>query len=204
MTKIKQINLIPREFLKKSLFERARELFYRDKKTRNIILVCAVVIFITLVQFMAVATLSLSLKFNRHRIQSAKLKLNRLQSQALELEKQKGQLSKEESLKKERLQQLLFSSSADKSYSGLFEFIAGLAPQELWIKQFSATDQEVQIAGTTLDPQLIIQFMDQLDESGAFKDSIFSSSEKEIMDSHAVYNFQITTTPVWEALKGKI
>ena len=107
-------------------------------------------------------------------------------------------------MKKERLEQLLSSSSNNKSYSELFEFIAGLAPQELWIKQFSAGEQEVQIAGTTLDPQLIIQFMNQLDESGAFRGSIFSSSEKEALESHTVYNFQITTTPIWEALSSKI
>ncbi len=203
MLKAKQINLVPRELLKKSLPELARGLFYKDKKTRNIIIIAAALIFITVIQFAAAGVLSLNLKFARYRIRQAKLKLNRLQSQALEMEKQKNGLIKEEALKKERLEQLLSSSSSDKSYSGLFEFIAGLAPRELWIKQFSASEDEVQVVGTTLDPQLIIQFMNQLDESGAFRGSVFSSSEKEVMNGHAVYNFQITTTPVWEALKSK-
>lgn len=203
MMKIKQINLIPRDLLKKSPLEQARDLFYKDKKTRNIIIISALIIFITFIQLIAVAILGLNLKVIKFRAQRAKLELNRLQSQALELEKRKNELHKEESLKKEKLEQLLSASSGDKSYSELFEFIAGLAPAELWIKRFFASEQEVEIAGTALDPQLIIQFMNQLDESGAFRNSIFSSSEKEVLDSHAVYNFQISTTPIWEALKSK-
>lgn len=199
MNKIKQVNLITR--LEPAKNAAAGNLFCVNKKTRNIIIICGLAAFITLIQFAAIAMLNLNLKVARSRLQRARAELNRLQSQSLEMEKQKSELSKEESLKKEKLEQLASASSGNRSYAALFEFIAGLAPDDLWIKQFSAGGQEVQISGTALDPQLIIQFMNQLDQSGAFRNSAFSSSEKEVVDAHSVYNFQITTNPVWEALK---
>ena len=201
MNKMRQINLIPKELLKKSPLETALELFNKNKKLRNIFIIIALALFISFIQVLAIGILSLNLSLYNRRIQQAKVKLNRLQSQSLEFEKQKNALVKEEGIKKERLRQLLSTSSNSKSYSELFEFIAGLAPQELWIKQFSVTQDQIDIAGLTLNPQLIIQFMNQLDESGAFKGSFFSSSEREVLNNHTVYNFQISTTPIWEGLK---
>ncbi|MFH0935367.1 MAG: pilus assembly protein PilM [Candidatus Omnitrophota bacterium] len=201
--KLRRINLIPGELLKKPLLEAAGEFFNKNKKVRNILIIAGLAFFISAIQMLAVGILTLNLNLYNRRIQQAKVKLNRLQSQALEFEKQRNELAKEESVHKEKLQQLLSTSSSSKSYSELFEFIAGLAPQELWIKQFSVSEEQINIAGLTLNPQLIIQFMNQLDESGAFRDSFFSSTEKEAISNHTVYSFQISTTPIWDALKGQ-
>ena len=202
-SQLRRINLIPRELLKKSLLEIAGEFFSRNKKLRNIFIIIGIVVFFSIIQMLAVGILTLNLKLYNRRIQQAKVKLNRLQSQSLEFEKQRNELVKEENVNKERLQQLLSTSSSSKSYAELFEFIAGLAPRELWIKQFAVGEDEISIAGLTLNPQLIIQFMNQLDESGAFRDSFFSSTEKEVISNHTVYSFQISTTPIWDALKGQ-
>jgi len=135
--------------------------------------------------------------------QSAKVKLQQAQSQLLQLEKQKSGLVKEESVKKQRLELLLSTSSKERKYSSLLTFIATLVPQELWINQFVISESQIQISGTTLNPQLIIQFMNQLDNSGAFTNSHFASSEKQVIESHTVHNFQITTDPVWDIIQKK-
>lgn len=201
--KLKRINLIPRELLKKTPLEAAGEFFNRNKKLRNIFIISGLFAFISATQMVAIGILTLNLNLYNRKIQQAKVKLNRLQSQALEFEKQRNELAREEGVNKEKLQQLLSTSSSSQSYSELFEFIAGLAPQELWIKQFSVSEEQINIAGLTMNPQLIIQFMSQLDESGAFKDSFFSSTEKETISNHTVYSFQISATPIWGALKGR-
>jgi len=50
----------------------------------------------------------------------------------------------------------------------------------------------IQISGAALDSRLIVEFMDKLKDCSYFKEVRFVSSEKQVLDAHSVYNFQIS------------
>jgi len=200
MIKTKQINLISGEFLKKSLFARLCRILARNKKIRNFAILLVALAAFSILQLAALGALKWQVAGTIRRAQEVKVEFSQLQSRSLQLEKQKSELVKEEGIKKQKLEQLLSSAARERKYVDILTLITGLLPPELWINQLVLSDSGIQIMGTTLNPQSILKFMDQLDKSGVFRNSRFISSEKQMLETHVVHNFQVASEPVWSAL----
>lgn len=197
MIKLKSINLIPKEALKKPLLRQLKSLYRKHKVLRNISIIALIFITFNLIQAFIVGMFSLNLLTAKKNMQQAKVKLNQSQSQYIQVEKLKSTLSKEESRRKEKLDSLLSTSSGQRRFSELLKTIPELTTQELWINRLVFREDEIQFIGSSLDNQMITQFIDRLNESKSFRNSRFTSSEKKIVESHTLYNFQITAEPLW-------
>jgi Tfp pilus assembly protein PilN len=200
MIKLRPINLIPREVLKKPLLKQLMGLYRKNSYLFILSLAVLCLLFFTAVQLLNVATTNMEATAAKQAMQDAKTKLNKLLAQYQQMEKMKTTLLKEEAQKKQGLEMLLSTSSKDKKFSGLLSFLAQLTPDDLWIDHLVLTGDEAQIMGTTLDNQLISQFINKLDNSKIFKNSRFTSSEKQVVESHILYNFQISTDPIWDKI----
>jgi hypothetical protein len=106
-------------------------------------------------------------------------------------------LAKSEVSEKEKLDLLLSMSTRERQYAMLIVLISNFVPEDLWITHLILNETAVQIYGATFNNQLVSQFIGTLDESKVFRNSHLDSSEKQVIESHAFYNFQITTEPVW-------
>ncbi len=197
MVKLKSVNLIPREILKKPLLKQFLSLYKKSRKFRYGFFAVAALVFLFILQFAAVGAQQLNLAVSKNAAQSAKAKLSQLQAQYLELEKQKANLIKEQNARKQEWDFLSSTLSGGKKYSKIMALISSFVPEDMWINHFTFGGTQIQIIGSMLDNQLVTQFMNNLDKSGAFKNSAFTYSEKQVVESHTIYNFQITTEPVW-------
>lgn len=197
MIKLKSINLIPKTALRQSLLKRTVILFHKDKILCNLSVIGLLISLSIALRIGLIAGIKQDLARTKQIMQQTKLKLGQLQSESLELEKEKVDLLKQTALQKQRIDFLSSTSSENKKYSKLLADISELAPQDLWINHCVLSEEEIRITGSTLDNQLVTQFMDKLDQSGFLKNSSFVSSEKEVSDSHTIYNFEFTSQPVW-------
>lgn len=200
MIEKKIINLIPRKARAGDWLRVFAAAVSANKKLRNILLLAGIPVVLTLVQMMALGILDFQAAASDRMVREAKTRLSRAQSQALQMEKQKSDLLKEEAAKRQRLDYLLSSSSGDKKYAEALAAIGGLMPKDLWINEVALTDGQIQITGAAVNSDLIIAFTDKMDKSGFFKNSIFSSSEKQSVESYTIYNFQVAAEPVLAAL----
>lgn len=201
--KLKKVNLIPKEILIKPFFRQLVILYKKNIGVRRFVIAAVYIFAITLVQIILFNIYSSTFNESKRRMQEAKAKLNQMQSKYILLEKVKLDLTKQDLRERDGLEELLSTSSEGKRYAQLLVDIAGLLPsKDLWITRFILNESEIHIAGATLNNELIPQFMAKLDESKMFKNSKFSSSEKQVIESHTLYNFQIVTEPVWSNIGG--
>lgn len=203
MSKLKQINLIPREALNKPLLRQLKSLYRKHKALRNLSIIALIFITFNLIQAFIIGMFSLNLLTAKKNMQQAKVKLNQLQSQYIQVEKLKSTLSKEESRRKGKLDSLLSTASGERRFSELLRLIPELTTQELWINRLVLRQDELNLLGSSLDNQMLTQFIDRLNESKSLRNSRFASSEKQVMDSHTLYNFQITAEPAWTLTENK-
>lgn len=201
--KHKTINLIPGDTRKARGLGLAGAFLNKHKLLRNGLVVVSLPLALTLAQAGYIAMLKLKVVSANDRARLAKIHINQMQSQALQLEKQKSDLLKEEAAKKQALDQLMSTSSGNKKYASILAKMEKLMPRDLWFNELLLTDSEVQIVGAAVNTDLIIQFTEQMDKSGFFKNSIFNSSEKQTVESHVIYNFKVSAEPVWAALEGE-
>ena len=192
MVKPGLVNLIPREALERPFLRRIKLIIGQNKGLRNFGLMALALVLASLIQTATLAGFRLRLASSKAAMQDARAKLNQLQSQYLQLEKLKSSLTKEELQKKQRLDLLLSTSSQGRRFYKLLALIPELTPPDLWINHLVLSEAEIQIIGSTLNNQLVAQFMGRLDQSGAFKNSRFTSSEKQVLESHTIYNFQVS------------
>lgn len=203
MLKFKEVNLIPKEVLRKPLLRQLEALYRKNPSLQRFAKIAAVIILISFTQLLFLGIFTLSFNSAKRKMQSAKVQLNQMQSKYISLEKLKLDLTKQDLREKERLDELLSTSSKGKRYAQLLVYISSLLPsKDLWITRFTLGESEIQVQGATLNNELIPQFMAKLDGSGMFKNSKFASSEKQVVESHNIYNFQITTEPVWSNIGG--
>jgi len=203
MTAKKLINLIPREAPKKAAAGGAPGFLARYKILGNIILLLIGPVAYAVWQAIEINTLQEQLKLTQGKLKGAKTNLNQTQSQSVQMEKEKADLTKELDGRKLRLQQLLSTTPAGKNYAKMLEELVGFMPKDLWLGQAVLGDEQLQLTGSAMSPELIVQLTNQMDKSGAFKGSVFTSSERQLVESRTVYNFKITAEPVWAALGGK-
>lgn len=203
MIKLKSINLIPENALKRSSLKQGLILYQRNKGLRWLITISLVIVLAIIIRTVLITMFKKDLAESKQNMQRTKVKLEQEQSRALELEKIKSGLLKQDALQKQRLDFLGSTSSKDKKYSKLLADISNLTPQDLWLNRCVLVENEIHITGSTLDNQLITQFMDKLDRSGFLKNSSFVSSEKQVSDSHTIYNFEFVSQPVWDAAAGE-
>ena len=198
MVRPKQVNFITEEMLKKALPGKIKT-GARPVKAFLIVFV-AIALYFGVGQISKIVDLNLKVAQAKRKMQEVKTRLNQLRSQSLELEKQRNEMAKDEQLRRERLEFLLSTSSQETNYSNLLTLVTTFVPQDLWITYFDITKSKIEISGTATNPQLITQFMNQLNSSGIFSNSNFTSSEKLQLEDQPVHNFKITTEPVWEVL----
>lgn len=199
--KLKLINLIPEEFLSPPRPGHSAA----AKKNRRPLYFVIIVLAIILLALIPILKMRILQDISRDNLSQAKglileskARLENLRDRYLKIEKQKSNLIKEEQAIRQRLELLLSGSSGNRRYSRLILFIGGLLPQELWITRLTLSEAEIQIDGSTLNNQLAAQLVSALDESKKFKNSRFTSSEKQILDAHTIYNFQLSAEPLWE------
>jgi len=195
--RLKPVNLIPKEILKKPLAKQFLIMYKKSSIVRNCINISLLMLLIAASQYANLAVARDKVDISKQNMKLAKAKLNRLQSQCLELENEKTVLSKEQYAMKQKLDLLATTMSDDRKYFKLLALITELMPQDLWIDRFVLTEAEVQISGSTFNNELITQFVEKIGKSEVFKNSRFISSEKQILDSRTVYTFQVSAEPVW-------
>lgn len=202
--RLKQVNLIPREMVRGSILKQAGRAWRRNKKLRRIVLiVLAGFIMVNLLPLIMVGSSRKDAITAKKEVDNIKLEFQKLQTKNFELEKERSELLKDETAYRQQLDFLSTVSSEGKNYSHILKLLGELAPQDLWISRFVLKDSDIQISGSTLDSQLITRFMNELDTSGSFKDSYFISSEKQVFESHTLFNFQIGAKAGWFVEKAK-
>lgn len=152
---------------------------------------------LTLTPSLIVNSYKLNVASTKRAIVDTKIKFKKLQSQDFQAEKLKANLIKEEALLKQRLDLLSSTVVKKGGYFGLLLSIPGLLPQDLWINRFVMNDNEILVSGSTLNSQLIADFMNKLEGCKFFRNARFISTEKQVIDSHTIYNFQIVIEPSW-------
>ena len=196
--KLKPVNFISKSALKKPLLKSLKAFSGQNKQlTKFIIFGFLLVIFFTATPALIVNNYKLKVALTKRAIVDTKIKFKKLQSQDFQVEKLKADLVKEEALLKQRLDLLSSTEIKNGGYFSLLLSISVLVPQDLWINRFLMNDLEIQITGSTLDSQLIVEFMNKLQECKDFRNTRFISTEKQIIDTHTIYNFQVVTEPSW-------
>lgn len=198
--KLKPINLISKSALKSKLLKRIKAFNRQNRQlTRFIVFGLIGISLFTLIPILGVSSYKRNVASTNLAMEDTKIKFKKLQFRNFQLEKLKSDLAKEETLLKQRSDLLFSTSSKGKRYSELLALFSELLPQDLWISRFIMNEGEIQISGSTFNSQLIAELMNKLDASKGFKNSSFISSEKQIIDSHTLYNFQISTEPGWRS-----
>ncbi len=199
LVKSRPINLLPKDTSGKFFARQIRKFYGKNYLLKIATFIIFVFAAMTVSQVAAISVYKYRLKAVKGDLQKAKVRLKQLQSEGLIYQKAKAGLLKEESIKKQRLDFLLSTTSEEKSYSGLLVQIARLLPKEVWVSHIIMSDTEVELAGSTLNNQTITQLMNKMDSTDFFTHTRFNSSEKQVIDSHTIYNFELTTEPVWAA-----
>lgn len=200
--KLKPVNLISRSALKKTLLQRLKAFTGQNRQlSKFIVFGFLIVFFFTATPAIIVNGYKFKVASTKHAIADAKTKFKKLQSQDFQSEKLKANLIKEETLLKQRLDLLSSTMVKNGGYTGLLLSIAGLLPQDLWINHFIMNDNEIQVSGSTISSQLIADFMNKLEGCKDLRNTRFVSTEKQVIESHTIYNFQIITEPSWSQKK---
>jgi len=196
--KLRQVNLIPEESIKKPFLKKLKAFAKENKKlVRSIVFGILFISGLLAAPFIIVNNYESRVDVTKSDVNNMKTKFKKLQSQSFQFEKLKTDLKKKEAAAKQRLSMLLSTSSKENGYSELLLTIASLLPEDLWINRFLMNDSEIQITGTALDSSLVADLMNKLEACKSIKNSRFISSEKQTVESHMLYNFQITTEPGW-------
>ncbi len=199
---LKPVNLISKTALKRTLFKRIKAFNKQHKHLAGFIFFA--------ILLTALLTLAPRFILNNYRqkaaslkssVESTKKKFKKMQSQDFMLEKMKSELTKKEAMLKQRLELLSSTLSQEKGYSYLLLAITELLPKDLWMNRFIMNDNEIQISGSAITSQLIAELMNKLEANKDLKNSRFISSEKQIIGSRSLYNFQIATEPGWSEKK---
>lgn len=201
--KLKPVNLISKGALKSNLLKRIKAFNRHNRQLTKFLVFGLIIIFtFTLLPILVLSSYKHNVASTKLAIENTKIKFKKLQSRNFQLEKLKSDLAKEETFLKQRSDLLFSTSSEGKRYSELLVLFSELLPQDLWIGRFIMNEGEILISGSTVNSQLIAELMNKLDQSKGFKNSSFISSEKQVIDSHTLYNFQISTEPGWSAKKA--
>lgn len=195
---LKTVNLIPKDVFKSQISRKVNS--FNGKATQLIMIIGfggLLVFLFAVTPALIVNPYKLSAAAAKYAIRDTKNKFKELQSDNFQLEKFKIDLAKEETFLTRRLNLLTSALSGERAYSKILLSISELLPQDLWINRFMMNEKEILISGSTLNSQLIAEFMNKLEACEDFKNSRFISSEKQIIDSHSIYNFQITLEPGW-------
>lgn len=196
--KLKPVNLISNGVLKRPLLKKNKVFNRKAIQLVMIIGFCGGLVFIFAVTpGSIIKPYKLSASAAKYAIREEKNKFKILQSQNFQLEKLKLDLTKQEIALTQRLNLLSSALTKEHVYSKLLLSVSGLLPQDLWINRFSMNETEILISGSTFNSQLIAEFMNKLEACEDFRNSRFISSEKQIIDSHAIYNFQVTVESRW-------
>lgn len=200
--KLKPVNLISKGALKDKLLERVKTFNRQNRQlTRFLVFGLTVILLVTLIPILTLSGYRRSVASTKLAIEGTKIKFKKLQSRNFQLEKLKSDLTKEETQLTQRSDLLFSTSSKGKRCSELLVLFSQLLPQDLWINRFIMSEDEIQVSGVALNSQLIAELMNKLDQSKGFKNSSFISSEKQIIESHTLYNFQVSTEPSWSEKK---
>jgi len=196
--KLKPVNLISKSALKRPLLARLK-LFVGENKqlSKLMFLGFLLILFLAATPAFIVHNYKLNVASTKRAIADTKIKFKKLQSQDFKAEKLKADLTKEEMLLKQHLDLLSTTTVKNGGYFGLLLSIPGLMPQDLWINRFVMNDNEIMVSGSTLGSELVSDFMNKLEGCKNFKNTRFISSEKQVIDSHTIYNFQIAMEPSW-------
>lgn len=196
--KLKPVNLISKDILKRSLLKGVKTVHSTTKQLiMNIFFGGLLVFLFTATPAFIVKPYKLKAGAAKYAARDVKNKFKKMQSENFQIEKLKIDLTKEEIFLTQRFNLLSSTLSSGREYSRLLLSIAKLLPQDLWINRFMMDETEILISGSTLNSQLIAELMNKLEACKDLRNSRFISSEKQIIDSHALYNFQITVEPGW-------
>lgn len=196
--KLKPINLISKGTLKMPLFKSLKAFTGQNRQlSKFIVFGFLVIFFLTATPAFIVNSYKFNVASTKRAIVDTKIKFKKLQSQDFQAEKLKADLIKEETLLKQRLDLLSSTAVKNGGYSGLLLSISGLLPQDSWINRFIMNDNEMLVSGSTLNSQLITDLMNNLEGCKDFRNARFISTEKQDIDSHTIYNFQIVIEPSW-------
>ena len=200
--KLKPVNLISKSSLKSPWFKNLKALSEKNRQLSKLLIFGVLAIFFLIaVPAFIVNSYKLKLASTKRAIEDTKIKFKKLQSQDFQIEKLKASLLKEETLLKQRLDLLSSTAVKNGGYANLLLSISEFLPMDLWVNRFIMDDNEIQVSGSTLNSQLLVEFMNKLQESKDFKNTRFISTEKQVIDSHTIYNFQIVTEPGWSQKK---
>jgi Tfp pilus assembly protein PilN len=190
--RIKQVNLLPGDGFKGSILGRLR---YFGRHNRRMAGLLGASISVLLLSVIIPAFIAGGYRYRtavlKEEIGSTKLKFKKLQSQDFQLEKMKAELKTEQSRLAAMLDILSSAMGLEGGYVPRLAALAAAVPKDLWLSSVVMDGKGIQLSGAALDSRLMVEFMDKLKTRAHFKEVRFVSSEKQVSDAHAVYNFQI-------------
>lgn len=75
-------------------------------------------------------------------------------------------------------------------------------PQDVWLTKVVLTDEGLKVFGTTTDTKLVAALIGQMDHSGRFRQTTFTSTQRTTEAQAEVFTFELSTTPIWEATRS--
>ncbi len=119
-----------------------------------------------------------------------KLALGRLQASELKTAEEETKLLEKKQLLQTKLRVLRESSQGDRPFSEVLAKLSELLPEEVWITKLSYNQEKMTLVGLTLNNELIVNFMDELNRSKGFRDVAFNYTQRET--NAKTYRFEVT------------
>ncbi len=196
---MKRLNLIPRQAEKGQPSLSGKATFLRTPTFKALLVILTFLAIGISAQFLYSQQFKWKINIAKKELQAVKTNLSRLQSQQLNLAKEHQDLVKKKLLVDARLEYLKMAGAAkSEGLSDVLAYLPMLMPDEIWINKLSISREQMVIAGSTLDNQLVSELMDNLNKSKRFKESSFQFTQKSKVGDMTLYNFEIITHPLFK------
>ena len=132
------------------------------------------------------------MKIFERELKEAHSQLSDKQTGELKLAEKETILEEKNEELREKLKHLKEETFKPVEFSKILAQIAGLLPEEIWVTKLSYTDHQLNIAGSTLEPSLVMELIETLKASDNFFQTNFNYAQKEARSS--IYNFEVNAT----------
>lgn len=122
-------------------------------------------------------------------VDETKAQIGRLHAAQLSLTQEEAATANDEALLEAKRDMLAESVRRPEQFAAIFEAVAGLMPENVWVTRIAYKKGAFEITGATPDVGLVSSLIDKLKASGEFSDARFGYSRKESDES--VYTFEI-------------
>ena len=152
---MRRINLIPPEYRKMSLVQKAIEEVSRHKPVMAVVCVLLAFVFIYCYQTVLIMHHAFSIKYAKSEISRLQGEIAKRQDNYSAVKSEKETLNEEIKRIEEKFKVLEAASTRHISWSRVLAVFSGLIPQDLWITKISIKDGKLTAVGNTFDNQKV-------------------------------------------------